>query len=41
MRLTWRRPMDSMMRPKLYDFRDMSQYAEWLCSHSDDILERG
>lgn len=33
--------MDWMMRPKLYDFRDLGQYAEWLCSHSDEIPEAG
>lgn len=33
--------MDSTMKPKLYGFRDMSQYAEWLHSHSDEIPKRG
>ena len=29
------------MRPKLFDFRSMVEYAEWLCSHSQDIPEAG
>ena len=33
--------MDLIMKPELYDFQDMSQYAEWLHSHSDEIPKRG
>ena len=29
------------MSPKVYNFRDMGQYAEWLPSHSDEVPEVG
>lgn len=29
------------MKPKLFEFQNMEEYAEWLASHSHDIPKAG
>lgn len=33
--------MKRILRPKLFDFRSMAEYAEWLNQHYEDIPEPG
>ena len=30
-----------MLKLKLFDFKDMSEFCEWLCQHANDIPEAG
>lgn len=33
--------MREILRPKLFDFLNMEEYGEWLCSHSQDVPDPG